>query len=188
MSKKTKTPAVVPVIQSEEGLATLVNTYIEKILVLASRKAELEAQIAAQNRRFEEENATLINECDVMLASAQLFAESRPDLFAAAGSSGLRSRVYRNAVVGFRTNPPKVEKRVSKDTWEAIIGRLSGTPWGYAYVTTPDPVLDKEGLLRDRASLDAAQLASVGIAIHQAETFFVKPAFESVGQVTKEAA
>lgn len=188
MSKKTKTPIVVTLINSEEGLASVVNAYVERSILLASRKAELEARIAALNREFEEANAALIRECDVALASAQLYAESRPDLFAGSAAEGHRSRVYRNAVVGFRTNPPKVEKRVGKDTWDAIIQRLKASPWGYAYLNVPAPVIDKEGLLRDRANLDAGQLAAVGIEIVQHETFFVKPAFETVTAATKEAA
>ena len=186
-NRKSSKISGIPVITTEDGLAAVVNEYVESSLELAKRKAGLEAQIAALNAEFDRENGSLVAKCEMLAASAQVYAESRPDLFPEDAAKGPRSRVYRNATVGFRTNPPKVEKRVSKDTWEAILQRLEATAWGFKYIVRPDPTLDKEGLLRDREDLETEKLAAAGIKISQGETFFIKPASESVETISREA-
>jgi phage host-nuclease inhibitor protein Gam len=79
------------------------------------------------------------------------------------------------ASIGYRSGPPSVEKRSKQDTWSAIARRLEALPWGAAYLTTPEPEVDKKSLLADRERLNAGQLAAAGIRFKQDESFFITP-------------
>lgn len=187
MSKKTKKSAL-HVIASEDALAAAANRHVELSISLTEKKAAHEKRVAQLNTEFDLETAEMVVELNSLEASIQLYAESRPDLWPESTEEGPRSRTYRNAVVGFRTNPPKVEKRISKDTIEAIVERLESLVWGEKYVKYAEPGLDKEALLKDRAILTEAQLAQAGIKFVQGTTFFINPTFDTAETVTLKAA
>ncbi len=188
MNRKTKkTTPLFAILTNEEGLASAANRHVELSIALNRAKADHERRLAELNTEFDKQIAEQVNEINSLEAAIQLFAESRPDLFPQSAEDGPRSRTYRNAVIGFRTNPPKVEKRVSKDTIEAIVERLESLAWGEKYVKYAEPGLDKEALLKDRAVLTEGQLAQVGLKISQGQTFFIDPVFESAESVRKAA-
>lgn len=189
MSTKKKKPArPFAVIHTEDELASAINRHVELSLSLEQRKAALDAVIARLNADFDEDTKELVLEIGALEASAQLFAETHRELFPEAAADGPRSRTYRNATIGFRWNPVKVEKRVGRDTFEAIAKRLEALPWGEPYVREPEVEVDKDALIKDQANLTEAQLAQAGIKFSRGETFFIKPAFDSVEAVRKEAA
>lgn len=188
MSKKTKTKPPFAVISTEDGLAAAANRYVELALKLQKKKAAHEQRIAEANSEFDRDTAELVAEIAGLEAGCQLFAESHRELFPEEATEGPRSRTYRNASIGFRWNPVKVEKRVSKDTFEAIALRLAALPWGAAYLREFDPEVDKDALKRDQANLTEEQLAAAGLKFAQSETFFIDPVFESAEAVRKEAA
>jgi hypothetical protein len=92
------------------------------------------------------------------------------------------------ATVGFELTPPRVEKVSSKDTFGKIGLRLETIDWGAAYVRYPDPEVNKEKILADRASLSADQLRDAGLKIEQDENFFIRPKSAIAEQSVKEAA
>jgi phage host-nuclease inhibitor protein Gam len=188
MSKKQKNPRLFAVITTEEELASAVNRHVELSLKLQSMKATHEAAVAALNTEFDRQTADLVAQIGGLEASAQLFAETHRELFPEEPNDGPRSRTYRNATVGFRWNPVKVEKRVNKDTFEAIAERLGELKWGAKYLREFDPEVNKDALIQDQATLTEAQLAQAGIRFSRGETFFIKPVFDSVEAVRKEAA
>ncbi len=187
MSKKTK-KTIRQLIVTEDALAAAANRHVELSIALTSMKAAHDMRVAALNTEFDLKAADMVAELNGLEASIQLYAESRPDLWPESTEDGPRSRTYRNAVIGFRTNPPKVEKRVSKDTFEAVVERLESLAWGEKYVKYAEPSLDREALLKDRAVLTEEQLAQVGIKFVQGTTFFITPKFETAESVTLKAA
>jgi Bacteriophage Mu Gam like protein len=188
MSKKPQRNApLFAILTNEDGLAAAANRHVELSIALNAKKAEHDVRLAELNSEFDKQIAAEVSELNRLEAAIQLFAESRPDLFPKDAEDGPRSRTYRNAVVGFRTNPPKVEKRVPKDTFEAIVERLKMLAWGEKYVKYAEPGLDKEALLKDRAVLTDAQLAQVGLKFAQGQTFFIDPVFETADAVRKAA-
>ena len=183
MSKR-KTKALFSVISTEEGLAAAANRYVELSLDFAGRKAAHDKRIAELNAAFDAETSDQVSEINGLINSAQLYCESHRELF----PDDQRSREFRNARVGFRWNPYKVEKRLTKDTWDAIGERLSELPWGEQYVTYKPPVVNKD-LLRDhQAEITEQQQRQAGIEFVKGETFYIDPAFDTVARVAKEAA
>ena len=183
MSKRKNRP-LFAVITNEDGLAAAANRYVELHLDYNAKKAAHEKRIAELNAAVDAETATPVSEINSPAARAQLYCEQPREL----SPDDQRSRQFRNARVGFRWNPYKVEKRLSKDTWEAIGERLAELPWGERYVTYKSPVVNKELLLNHRAVITEAEQRQAGIEFAKAETFFIDPAFDSVEGVSKEAA
>lgn len=181
MSRK-KNVAIIN-IQSEDGLASVVNRYVEIELRIAEAKSVHEQNVARLNAEYDRETKAMVEELDQLIASSQVFCERNRDLF----PESAKSRAYRNATVGFRTNPPKVEKALDKDTWEAIAKRIELVPWGETYLHRKDPTVNKDALLTDRANLTSEQLAQIGVRIVQGETFYISPAFEGASAVSKPA-
>ncbi|MFO1461238.1 MAG: host-nuclease inhibitor Gam family protein [Verrucomicrobiota bacterium] len=185
MSKKHRKPApIFAVISTEEGLASAANRYVSLSLELISKRAAHERWIAELNAAFDAEIAEKVAEVNGLATAAQLYCEAHRELF----PDGARSREYRNARVGFRWNPTKVEKRLSRDTWDAIGERLAELPWGEEFVTYKPPTVNKELLLNRQAELTPEQLQAAGIQFEKGETFFIDPANDSVAPVRKEAA
>lgn len=183
MSKR-KTKALFALISTEEGLAAAANRYVELSIAYNARRAEHDQRIAALNAAFDAETADQVSEINGLINSCQLYCESHRELF----PDDQRSREYRNARVGFRWNPYKVEKRLTKDTWDAIGERLAELPWGERFVTYKPPVVNKD-LLRDhQAEITEQEQRQAGIEFVKGETFYIDPTFDTVARVAKEAA
>jgi phage host-nuclease inhibitor protein Gam len=184
MSKRKKSAAPFVVIQTEDGLAAAANRFVEASLELAMKKAAHEQRLAELNAAFDRETAELVAEVEGLVNSSQLYCQTHRELF----PDDKRSREYRNARVGFRWNPVKVDKLLAKDTWEAIGERLELLPWGQPYISYRSPDVNKELLREHQANLTEEQLAEAGIRFAKGETFFIEPSFDAVPRVTKEAA
>lgn len=156
-------------------LGTL-NRYIELKLDLAAKQTAHDAAVAQLNSDFDESVQNARQELAMLESSVQLYAVNhRESLFPGEN----KSREFANARVGFRTTPPAVGKRVSKDTFEAIALRLEELKWGEPYVDTK-VTLKKDALLRDRAQLTDEQLKEAGIRFEQDEVFYIEPTSEAV--------
>jgi phage host-nuclease inhibitor protein Gam len=179
MPKPKKLRVAVPKIQSTDGLGAAVNDLVERQTKLARKRAKLDEEIAKLNTQYDEETAHEVAVCDALFAEVHLYCDTHREVF-----GDQRSAQIRNASFGFRTCPPKVEKAVSKDSWEAIARRLQSVEWGAPFLTIPEPAINKETLISERANLDDAMLAAVGIRITQAEKFFVDAANESAAPIS----
>ena len=170
MAKKKKSPAAA-LIDTPDGLAAAVNRYVAVSLTMEELKAAHERRVASINQEFELATVDLVAEIESLSNGAHLFCEQHRDLF----PEGAKSIAYRNAVVGFRNNPPKVDKVIAKDTWDAIAKRMAGLAWAVDYIRDGEPSVDKDAILAHRADLPEAMLKKVGIVITQGETFFINP-------------
>jgi hypothetical protein len=92
------------------------------------------------------------------------------------------------ATVGFETTPPRVEKTRSKDTYGKCALMLATLPWGEAYIRYPEPEVNKEKLIADRAILTPEQLRDAGLQIAQDENFFIRPRSDVAEATVKAAA
>lgn len=179
-TKKAKKPAfIIPVIATEEGLAASANRFIEVDLELKHLTTEHEQKIAALNTEFDKATEELVAERDRLIGSCHLFCENNRQMF----PEDKRSRDYRNARVGFRHHPVKVDKIAAKDTFDAIAERLEELPWGEKYVAYKGPNLLKDELIKDQANLTDKQLREAGIKFTKDESFFIESAFEAVEKV-----
>jgi phage host-nuclease inhibitor protein Gam len=180
MSKKKPEPpkTYVPPIATLDGLNARTNQLVEMSTKLAKYKAERDKKIAKINTEFDEEHAELVQEIDAITTSCHLYCTAHPEIF----GPKKRSIEFGNAVVGFRTNPPKVEKIHSKDTWENVAFRIQEQPWGESYVRETIECR-KDALIADREKLTAEQLRTVGVEITQGETFYIDPTNKSAAPV-----
>ena len=92
------------------------------------------------------------------------------------------------ATVGFELTPPRVDKLSGKDTFGKIGLRLENLDWGAAYVRYPDPEVNKEKILAERAKLKPEQLQEAGLTIEQDENFFIRPKSDVAEQSVRQAA
>ncbi len=184
MSKKKSKKIVVHVnpIETPEGLTVTVNRFVELSTELARRRAKADQAIAEINAEFEAANAERMAEVEALASAAHIYCEANPAVL----DRG-RSREMANAIVGFRTNPPKVDKVASKDTFEAIARRMQAQVWAQPFLKIAEPEINKELLLSERENLKADELAAVGLKIVQGETFFITPKAESAEPARIEA-
>jgi phage host-nuclease inhibitor protein Gam len=182
MSKKRN--GLLCLVQSREALDATVSEIATLKLQFAAAKAALELEIAAARERRQEQLLALAQQIESREAGVFLYCQKhRSELF-----PGKKSLDLPVATVGYRTDPPSVERCSQKDTWRTIARRLEDFDWGCFYLTTPDPEVDKKALLADRARLTAAQLASVGIRFQQEEVFYITPKSTVAEKSVREAA
>ncbi|MCL5266691.1 MAG: host-nuclease inhibitor Gam family protein [Bacteroidetes bacterium] len=92
----------------------------------------------------------------------------------------VRTRSFVHGEVGFRTNPPKVSqlnRKYNINTTLELIKRI----FKGRYVRQKEEI-DKELVLADYTAkeLTDENLASIGLKIDQAETFFIEPNWETI--------
>jgi len=182
MSKKEK--SLVCLVLSREALDSVVAEVATLKLQYAAAKAALELEIAAIQERRQEHLLALAKQIESREAGVFVYCQQhRSALFPDKKSLDLLL-----ATVGYRTEPPSVEKCSKKDNWSAIARRLEALPWGTRYITMPEPEVDKKALLADRDRLTAEQLSEAGIRFEQDELFYITPKSDVAQRTIMEAA
>jgi phage host-nuclease inhibitor protein Gam len=190
--KKTKIPAIV--ISSREAMASAVNDLVRAKLRSAEITAQMEQEIAAVQKRYQERLSELGREIQSKEAGVQLYCEQhRATEFTEKKSIDLTL-----AIVGFRETPYRVEKARSKDTWEEIAVRMAAITTidgkgetvfaGEDYVTYSEPALAKAVLLQDRAKIPEDVLKAAGIRFAYDEIFYITPKSEIAAATVRDAA
>ena len=182
MSKKEK--SLVCLVLSREALDSVVSEVATLKLQYAAARAALELEIAAVQERRREQLLALAKQIESREAGVFVYCQQhRAALFPDKKSLDLLL-----ATVGYRTEPPSVEKCSKKDNWSAISRRLEALPWGARYLTWPEPEVDKKALLADRDRLTAEQLSEAGIRFEQDELFYITPKSDVAQKTIMEAA
>jgi phage host-nuclease inhibitor protein Gam len=172
------------VLTSRESLESTVAQHVQLSIELVEKKAAMEREIAQVQEKHQKGILETTQQIAIKEASIYTYCQAhRSTLFPEKKSIDLLL-----ATVGFRTNPPSVEKVGKKVTWDDIAKRLQATDWGADYITDPTPEVSKVKLLADREKLDKEKLQQVGIIIDQEEEFFIKPKSEVAEESKKEAA
>jgi phage host-nuclease inhibitor protein Gam len=182
MNKKEKIQSV-PII-SREALDVAVAEAATLKIQYAAAKAAMELEIARVQERHQAHMLALGKQIEVREAGVFVYCQQhRAQLF-----PDKKSIDFLLATVGFRTEPPSVEKGCRKDTWTAIAQRLEALPWGSRYVNMPEPEVDKKALLADRDKLSLEQLSEAGLRFEQDEIFYITPKSEVAARTVLEAA
>src|SRR5580700_4227568 len=114
MSKKEKMQ-IVPIL-SREALEVVVAEVATLKILHAAAKADMELEIARVQERHQEKMLSLGKRIEVREAGIFIYCQQhRAQLF-----PDKKSIDFLLATVGFRTEPPSVEKSSRKDTWSAI--------------------------------------------------------------------
>jgi phage host-nuclease inhibitor protein Gam len=182
MSKREKIRTL-PII-SREALDAAVAEVATLKLKYAAAKAAMELEIARVQERHQEQMLALGKQIEISEAGVFVYCQQhRAQLF-----PDKKSIDFLLATVGYRTEPPSVEKSSRKDTWSAIAQRLETLEWGARYVNSPVPEVDKKALLADREKLSLEQLSEAGIRFEQDELFYISPKSEVAARTVLEAA
>lgn len=167
-------------ITSKESLISQVGAVVRMKINHTRAVAEMEREVVAVQKRHAAKIDTLLT--DIAEAEADILDYStanRATLFTDAKSIDLPS-----AVIGFEFTPPRVETTSKRIKWSDVIARLGRLGWGKAYLTTPEPKLDKNALLADRTNLTPEQQLTAGIRFVQDEQFFIRPKLETAPDTT----
>jgi phage host-nuclease inhibitor protein Gam len=164
------TQAAAPAIETRQQL----DAVLENIAHLRRERDELhcarENELAAFRQRYRAPLAEMEHYLDLETSWAESWARAHPDAFAAD-----RSLACAHATIGFRAEPPRIERASRRWTWSRIALTLAGLAWGGRYLRVPAPEVDKEALLVDLAGLSPLELRNAGIKIVQGERFFITP-------------
>lgn len=172
------------IITSREGLQAVVADVVALKLAHTQATAAMEAEIAEVQKFHQEHLLSLSRRLESKEAGVFVYCQKqRAELFPDKKSLDLLL-----ATVGFELTPPRVEKCSGKDTYGKIGLRLEGLDWGEAYVRYPEPEVNKELILADRAKLTPKQLQEAGLKIEQDENFFIRPKSDVAEQTVREAA
>ena len=166
----TPSPAAAPVIQTRQHLEAV----LENIAHLQRERDELrraqEKEIAAVRQRYRAPLAEMEHYLELETSWAESWAREHPGALAAD-----RSLACAHATIGFRAEPPRIERASRRWTWSRIAQTLAGLAWGGPYLRIPAPEVDKEALLADLADLSPIELRNAGLKIVQGERFFITP-------------
>jgi phage host-nuclease inhibitor protein Gam len=136
-------------------------------------RMRLSAQREQQIKLIDERFGPRIAQCEESIAQGETilkqWAEEHPEEFAKRKSLDLV-----HGTIGWRTTTPKLVKKL-KAAWTsaAFIERVRNA-LGALYIRTI-PEINREQIITDRAVIPAEALKEAGLAIEQAEKFFVEP-------------
>ena len=159
-----------PAVQTRQQL----DAVLENIAHLQHERDELvhaqEKEIAAVRQRYRAPLTEMENYLDLETSWAEAWALAHPESFAAD-----RSLACDHATIGFRAEPPRIERASRRWTWSRIALTLAELAWGKRYLRVPAPEVDREALLADLANLSPVELRNAGMIIVQGERFFITP-------------
>src|ERR1700677_137465 len=182
MNKNEKNPACHVI--SREALDAAVAEVARLKIQYAAAKANMELEIADVQEKHQEQMLALSKRIEAREAGVFVFCQQhRRQLF-----PEKKSIDFLLVIVGFRIEPPSVEKNSRKDTWSAVAKRLETLGWGSRYVSPRDPEVDKKTLLSDRERLTPEQLAEAGIRFEQDKVFYITPKPDVSEKTVLEAA
>ncbi|HPA20929.1 MAG TPA: host-nuclease inhibitor Gam family protein [Verrucomicrobiae bacterium] len=187
-----KRPRLEPIkIHSAEAMRGTVAEYCRLLAERTERKALLDQEVIGVQARHAED----LNRLDMAIArheqAVAVFCEiHRDEIF----PEKRKSLDLPSAVVGFRINPPKVEKGrgMGKVPEKDLAVRLASVEIreggredgallfrGEDYVRFGDPGIDKAKLIADRDIIPAEAFSAAGISVVQEEEFFISPKAEA---------
>jgi hypothetical protein len=163
-------PSIAPAVTTRAQVEAL----LENIARLRGERDELhramEIELEAVRQRYRAPLAEIDRYLDLETSWAEGWARENSGALDAE-----RSLVCGHATIGFRTEPPRIERASRRWTWTRIAAVLGGLEWGRRYLRTPVPEVqvDKEAIVADLAKLSPVELRNAGIRVEQGERFFI---------------
>jgi phage host-nuclease inhibitor protein Gam len=172
----------VPVIKTRAQLEAL----LENIALLQNERDELqraqENEIAAVRHRYRAPLAEIDHYLQLETGWAETWARQNRATFVSVDSVGSMGSVhsvdYKKMTLGFRADPPRIERASRRWTWTRIAHTLATLPWGRRYLRIPAPEVNKDALAADLATLSLVDLRNAGMVVTQGERFFISPSAE----------
>lgn len=134
---------------------------------IARLEAEMNLKLTSVREHYADEMSSLSDAAKAEAARLRDYADSHPELF-----DKSRSIKLLHGVIGYRLGNWAV-KLIRGFKAERVIA-LAKTILGPNYIRTRED-LDKDSILADRERLPPAQLASCGLRLEQAESFYITP-------------
>jgi len=172
------------IVSSRAALEAVVADVVKLKIEQAQATAAMEREVADVQKRHQENLLGIGRQIEAR--EAGVFVYCRKNRFALFPEKKSMDLLF--ATIGFELTPPRVDKTNGKDTFGKIGLRLENLEWGAAYVRYPDPEVNKEKILADRAKLKPEQLEEAGLTIEQDENFFIRPKSDALEQSVREAA
>jgi len=163
-------PAVAPAIQTRQHLEAVLENIAQLHLARNEIQRAQEDEIAAVRHKYRAPLAEMDHYLDLETSWAESWAHRHPDAFAES-----RSLACAHATIGFRAEPPRIERASRRWTWSRIALTLADLAWGKRYLRVPAPEVDKDALLADLADLSPTELRNAGIKVVEGERFFLTP-------------
>jgi phage host-nuclease inhibitor protein Gam len=157
-------------VQSRQQLDALVENIVKLQHDRAEMEGEQERELTAVRQKFRAPLAELDRYIALESAWVETWARRHRGAFGGGGTLACT-----HATIGFRPEPPRVERVSGKWSWPEIALRLSELLWGRRYVQTAAPEVNAEAILADRANLSAGELRKAGLKIVEDERFFIAP-------------
>jgi hypothetical protein len=127
-------PAAAPAIETRQQLEVV----LENIANLHRERNELyfaqEKEIGAVRQKYRAPLTEIENYLDLETSWAESWARRNPGAFAAD-----RSLALAHGVIGFRAEPPQIERASRRWTWSRIALTLGELAWGKRYLRVPRP-------------------------------------------------
>jgi phage host-nuclease inhibitor protein Gam len=162
-----------PVVQTRPQLDAL----LQNIVRLRHERDDFhraqENEIAAVRQRYRAPLAELDHYLALETSWAEAWARENPGAFVSVGP--VRSVSCGKVTLGFRADPPRLERASRRWTWSRIATTLAALPWGPRYLRVPPPEVDREALIADLAALSPVDLRNAGLIIEAGEHFFIRP-------------
>ena len=172
------------IISSRAALETVVADVVKLKMEHSQATAAMEQEIAEVQKRHQENLLGIGRQIEAR--EAGVFVYCRKNRFVLFPEKKSLDLLF--ATIGFELTPPRVDKISGRDTFGKIGLRLEDLDWGAAYVRYPDPEVNKEKILADRAKLKPEQLEKAGLMIEQDENFFIRPKSDALEQSVRQAA
>jgi len=176
MATRKKTPRTT--IKTRDDLEGVFGEYATLVIELDRLTAQMELEIAAVRKKYEDRLAARKEPAEALFADLQAYATLNPDVF-----GGRRSIELLHGTLGFRTCPPKV-LQVPGVKVEHTLAAVEVRGLGGTWIRTRRD-LDKAAVLAsvaqareagpEAADRMAADLAAVGLRVEQDEVFFAEP-------------
>ena len=167
-----------PEIETQAELLETVANVAREMLVERDLKNAMDTELQEVRAKYQPD---LTATADFIEQQTELCAEyctQHPDLF----PKDRKSLDLTHAIIGFRTGTPKV-KLLKRWSVEAVIEALKAR-FAKRYIREVVEI-DKERIIAARDVLTTEDLAGVGLAITQTETFYIEPKLEDQPAVVK---
>jgi phage host-nuclease inhibitor protein Gam len=160
----------VPEIRTRRDLDALLENIAQLHRVRDDLRREQENEIAGVRQRYRASFAELENFLALETGWAEAWARAHRHDFTADGTL-----VGAQTTIGFRAEPPRVERASRRWTWSRIAATLGELDWGRRYLRTPAPEVDQAALTADLGKLSHDDLRAAGMIVVQGDSFYITP-------------
>jgi len=178
MKTRSKVSLDKPEIETQAELLETVAAVARDILAERDLKNAMDTELQQVRDKYQLDLADAATQIAAQTELCAEYVTQHPDLF----PKDRKSLDLTHAIIGFRTGTPKV-KLLKRWSVEAVLEALKAR-FAKRYIREVVEI-DKERIIAARDVLTTEDLASVGLAVVQTETFFIEPKLEEQAKGVK---